>query len=524
MTSRRRLIMGAPAAAALAVLAGCQLGGRTVVDVRKFGARGDGAADDSRAIQAAAAALRSGGTLYFPPGTYRFAQRRPDGSAAIVITGVSDVDVQFDAGAELLMDNVDETARTGTSHGLLVRGPASRISLRNVNIRWVSDAKRSIGDGIRVVGCPAHGGALPAGWSGPRREVSRLTLSDCVIRRSPQAGVIMMGVSDISVAGLRVIDSRADGLHFNACRQARIEDYTAVDAGDDGLALVTYFARQFSFDQTAQTFSFPALTDWSNTDVVVKDVDIVRGRANGVRIAGANRVTIGGLRVGGVRSGAAVMVDSAAPGTDVGWNYVASRAVRVDDVTATDCDTGIHLLARPGASGDKSFREFDVHIGDAKVDGCDNWSVRAESLAEHRVSGLRIDDCSISSTSTTGGNGGVGIVQANGVSLGHVSIRHAEPVVAFKTVEARQLEVDRLAVTISASEQPEGTAAPCVSLDASDGVIAELEIDWTAAPTTWNAVSMSATEQCGGDFREMPVAIGSLKLTPPLGKSAITCQ
>ena len=58
--------------------------------------------------------------------------------------------VEFEPGAELLMDNLDPTTHTGTSHGLLVRGPAWRISLRNVNIRWVAGAKRSLGDGIRV--------------------------------------------------------------------------------------------------------------------------------------------------------------------------------------------------------------------------------------------------------------------------------------------------------------------------------------------------------------------------------------
>jgi hypothetical protein len=44
--------------------------GRTL-DVRKYGAKGDGEADDTAAIQAAIdAAGRDGGTLVFPPGTY----------------------------------------------------------------------------------------------------------------------------------------------------------------------------------------------------------------------------------------------------------------------------------------------------------------------------------------------------------------------------------------------------------------------------------------------------------------------
>jgi hypothetical protein len=523
--SRRGLLAGMPGAAALAVLTGCQLdGGRTVIDVRRFGARGDGVTDDSPAIQAAVAALRSKSTLYFPKGTYRFAQRRPAGAAAIVITGASDVDVEFDPGAELYMDNLDPVTRTGTSHGLLISGPAARIALRNVNIRWAAGAKRSLGDGIRVAGCPVFGAAPPSGWSGPGAPVNGISVSGCTVRASPQAGVIMLGVSDITVAGLRVADSGADGLHFNACRKATITDYSATSTGDDGLALVTYFARQFAFDETAYNFAFPSLTDWSNADFAINNVTVVGGKANGVRIAGANRVTLGGLKVVGVQYGSAVMVDSAEPGTNVGWNYVASGTVRLADVTATNCDTGIHLLARPGASGDQRFTDFDVNIGDAKLDGCGNWSVRAESLTQRMVSGLRVDTCSISSTSTTGGNGGVGIGNARGISFGNISIRHTEPVVAFTAANARQLAVDRLSVAINQSEQPAGTTTPCVSLDGSDGVINDMEVGWSAAPSSWIAVQQSVTGQCGAGSGEGSVVIRRLTVTAPVSNSAVECS
>ncbi|WP_234834859.1 glycosyl hydrolase family 28-related protein [Mycolicibacterium stellerae] len=481
----------APVAVAAAVLLGRQRDGRIVVDVSKFGARGDGVTDDSQAIQAAVGFLRSKDTLYFPPGIYRFAQRHPTGAAAIAITGVSDVEIEFASGAELFMDNLDPTAHTGTSHGLLVRGPASRISLRNVSIRWAAGAKRSLGDGIRVVGCPDDGDSPPVGWSGPRAPVAGINLADCVVRGSPQAGVVMFGVSGIDVAGLRVANSQADGLHFNACRRARIDDYSAVDTGDDGMALVTYFARRFSFDDAAHTFSFPVLTDWSNADFAISNVSIVGGKANGVRIAGAHRVTLTDLRVAGVQSGSAVMVDSAEPGSDVGWNYVASRAVRAEGVTAADCDTGVHLLARPGASGDVRFSDFDVSLDDTKFDGCHNWSVRAESLTDHKVSGLRIRNCAISSASTAGGNGGVGIANANGISLRNVSIRHAERVVALSAVNTGQLAVERLSVTIGKSDQQAVSAPPCLSLNGSDRVITDVTF---------------------------------LEITPALGDAAINCR
>jgi hypothetical protein len=321
-----------------------------------------------------------------------------------------------------------------------------------------------------------------------------------------------------------VTDSGADGLHFNACRQGSVDEYSAVNTGDDGLALVTYFSARPAFDRAAHTFSYPELTDWSNTDFTVTNVNVFGCRANGIRIAGANRVTVEGLDVVGVHAGSAFLIDSAEPGADVGWHYVASRAIRLDDVTATDCDMGIHLLARPGSSGDGRFTDFDVHVGDAKIDDCPTWSVRVESLTETPVNGMRIDNCSVTAASTTGGNGGVGVGNADRTSFGTMAIRHAQPVVAFTAVNAGALTVDHLSVAITRPDPPEGTAKNCVDLDGCDGVIDELTIGWPAATGAWVPVRLSSRGPCANDVGETPLAIRTLTVTPPVERpSAVAC-
>ncbi len=470
------------------------------VDVRHHGATGDGVTDDAAAIRRAVAALRPNSTLYFPTGTYRFADRRKNADAAIVIAGLRGITVEFAAGAELVMDNLDPDSGTGTGHGILVHGPASDVKLRNVTIRWSQSATRSMGDGIRIVGDP-----FSLGWNhGP---VNRVTLSDCLIHGSPQAGVIMIGVSDIRIAGLQTEETRADGLHFNACRRARIDNYTAIGAGDDGLALVTYYAPEKSIDPAAQTFSFPHLTRWSNDEFVITNVAIKGGRANGVRLAGARGVTLAGLAVVGVDAGAAVMIDSAAPGNDVGWHYVASRGVKVSDLAIDSCETGIHVLARPSDTPDPRFTGFDVAIEGAAVRGCANWSVRAESLSGQRATGFDLRSCTVEASSSIGGNGGVGLANTRYSRLNAVSIQHTDAVLVFAATDVGDLAVDRLAVTITAGDPPD-EPGPCTGFENCDGVVDDLRIAWDSAPAAWSPLHLADDASGVGQSARLTIRTG----------------
>lgn len=510
--SRRRLLAGVPVVAGLVTLAGC--GSRDVINVRDFGARGDGVTDDSAAIEQAAAALRSHTTLHFPSGSYRFAKQ--GGPAAMVISAVTDVAVEFAPGAELVLDNINRADRTGTGHGILVRGPAEGITLRNIMIRWAEESRRSLGDGIRVEGLPDV--APAGGWAVPHGRVTGISLRDCVVQNSPQTGVVMVGASKIAVRGLRVQNSGADGLHFNACREARIRGLSTSDTGDDGLALVTYFEDAPAYDRDAGTFAFPELTDWSNTDFDIADVSVTRSAANGVRLAGARQVTLRGVDVSATHAGAAVMVDSAAPGTDTGWHYVASCDIRIIDVSSSECHSGIHVLARPGSSGRDLFTEFGVQIDEAHLDRCENWAVHAESLSTPPVAGVHIAKCTVISNSMTGGNGGLGIDRARNVSLGQVSITHAEPVVAFRTQDA-DLSVEQLTISIDNDRSPAGGVRPGLVLHGS-GAIDQLHVRWPGAPASWAPVQVSVPTGCA----QPPVTIRRLRVHTPHGHSGVQCS
>lgn len=518
--SRRRVLCLLPATAAyIACAPGVsstpQHSRENRVDVRAFGAKGNGKEDDSAAIQAAVRALRSGSELYFPVGSYRFAQQRPPGNAAVAISGISNVTIEFASGAELVMDNLDSRTGEGTSHGIFIRGPASDINLRNVAIRWKNRAPRSFGDGIRVLGYPT-GMGTPAGWLGPPAPVSRVRLSGGDIRYSPQAGAILIGVSDVSVTGLRVHGTAADGLHFNACQNARIDDYTCTENGDDGLALVTYYSEGPSFDDAAQTFAFPELTEWSNTDFTMSDVSVSGGRADGVRFAGANRVSLTGFSATGIPNGSGVIVDSASVvGPDTAWRYVASRGVRVRQISVNNCDIGFQVLARPSEAVDPRFTDFDVELSGATFRDCPNWSVRAESLTTQRITGFRVADCSASATSTTEGNGGFGLGNTRDISVGTVSIKHAKPVICFSVVDSARLHVASVDLTISEPARSEIATTPAAFFNGSDGAIDSMEVKWPQAPSSWTPVHIGGRDgRCSPSPESPPIVIKSLTVVP----------
>lgn len=496
---------------------------QSVVDVRDFGAIGDGVADDSDAIAAAVATLTPGGTLYFPGGRYRVARPHPPGGAAIVVTRLSDVEIRFEPGAELVMDNIDSATSTGTGHGILIRGPATDITLRDVVIRWARPVKRSIGDGIRIVGYPTGFGSPPQGWEGPSAPVRGVTLTGCRIESSPQAGVIMMGVSDIEVTGLRVRRTLGDGLHFNACRQGRIDDYTAIDTGDDGLALVTYYSAQFGFDSAAESFSFPALNDWSNAHFTATNITVEGGGANGMRVAGANGVELITFAATNLRTGAGVMVDSASVGSDAEWNYVASRGVRLAGVNVGHCEFGLHVLARPDDGGDRQFADFDVRVADLTARECANWGVRAESITELPMTGLHIETCDVTASSTTGGNGGIGVGDADGVVLGRVSVGHTHPVMAFNAHNSTNMTIGDLLVAISEPTSP-ADPPPCIAIDESRGVVDAVLVKWPAAPLSWHPIRVTNRDVgCDPQSAASPVTIRALGVEPSVQSPVTWC-
>lgn len=358
----------------------------------------DGNADDTLAIDCINAMLNAG---YVTDLNWNRVLRYTDVSlarnAAITLIDRSDWSIDM-TGGSLLIDNLRPAVVDGTNYqigsggGIWIGGASRRWRLHNPTVEWARRATyRSVGDGITVKGKPNDRDCASLFFISGRASV----------KRSPQAGVIIMGARDFSIGDVDTQDLCADSLHFNACRAftargVRSTDSRTTDSlqiGDDALAFVNYYhptdagGGGAGWKTSTTPWNFSTLGDWSNANCVVGYVNAVGGRANGCRISGSQRVTVGPITARDKFAGAALVIDAVealnGPQGRRGWRYLASRKVEVGTVQSENCQFGVLIVSDNSSTA--AFQDFDVDIGSVTVEGATTHSV-----AQARSGGVRI--------------------------------------------------------------------------------------------------------------------------------------
>lgn len=431
---------------------GGESGGVNVVNILDNGAIGDGIADDSAAFKAAQAKMRDGMVLHIPAGTYRIASA-PTAAldrAALVLSGLSNIGVYFEPGAVLLMDNLID-GRSTTS-GILVRGKAEHVTIINPTVRWKTRPTERGGqsNGVVAFGYPSDG-APAEGWLGSTGTVSHLTIVNPTVEQSAEAGIYIVGCSDVNVTGSRSIDTLADGLHFNACRRVTVNNHHALNVEDDGLAFVNYYhPTQKWEDGYIGPFWLPALSEWCSSGTAT-NVVVNGNRANGFRVQMCQDLAISNVEVTDKDQFfkfTSATLDSGNP-----WQSLASRNVVVSDLIGADCAGGgcIETYNIDGTDDQKWWDFAGCQITNVTVRNMGNWSFSTEGKDSDlsRISGFTIKNFkSVAGDSTpgqtVGGHGGfrfVGLVNTviDGIELtsDHAS---AQVIVAG----ASQLRTDHL--------------------------------------------------------------------------------
>jgi hypothetical protein len=199
------------------------------LDVRDYGAKGDGRTKDTRAIQAALdAAGRSGGAIYFPSGEYvsgtlrlrsRVALRLAAGAALIA----SPDDMDFDRYEELGYDSFADRETTDFNFALL-QGRA----LQDVRIFGPGRI-----DGNRT----KRGGPKPIAL----KECSKIQIHDLTIDNAPNYNISLLGCDDVDIVGVTIRNGYSDGIDPDCCRNVRIVN-SRVESRDDAIVAKASFA------------------------------------------------------------------------------------------------------------------------------------------------------------------------------------------------------------------------------------------------------------------------------------------
>jgi hypothetical protein len=254
--SRRALLRGAgllsvPWLASWPLPAWSELAGRSV---RDHGARGDGKAKDTAAIQAAIDAAAPGGVVFFPPGDYvsgtlRLRSRLVVRLAAGATLIASPDDADFDPHEKLDYDSFADRETTDFSFALL-----QGRRLQHVGI---------VGPGRIDGNRRSRGGPKPIAL----KECRNVTIRNVTLDNAPNYNISLLGCDHVDIRGVTIRNGYSDGIDPDCCRYVRIAG-CRVESRDDAIVLKASLA-----------LGVRRPTEY----VVVTDCDLVNVR-NGLKI------------------------------------------------------------------------------------------------------------------------------------------------------------------------------------------------------------------------------------------------
>ena len=198
-------------------------------NVRQFGAKGDGLAKDTKAIQAAvdtAGAL--GGTVHFPPGNYF------SGSVRLR----SHVTLFLDAGATL-----------AASQDKADFDPYEKLNFKSFSDEETTDFHYALvrGQDVEHIGITGPGtiDGNRTKRHGPKpialKNCRHIAVRDITLRNAPNYNISLLGCDFVNIEGVTILNGYADGIDPDCCHHVRIAN-CYVEAFDDAIVPKASFA------------------------------------------------------------------------------------------------------------------------------------------------------------------------------------------------------------------------------------------------------------------------------------------
>jgi len=237
-----------------------------IFDVKRFGAKGDGKALDSPAINKAidAAAAAGGGTVIFPAGTYRSFSIRLKSNvglyishgATILAADPRDGDGKYDAPEPNPADQYQDFGHSHWHNSLIWGENLENISISGPGRIWGKGLVRTgnqsrtkeqndalanvvLDPKIAPFGYPSQRDAVETGWGNKSIALKlcrNVIIRDISILHGGHFGILATGVDNLTIDNVK-IDTNRDGMNVDSCKNVRISNATINSPFDDGICL-----------------------------------------------------------------------------------------------------------------------------------------------------------------------------------------------------------------------------------------------------------------------------------------------
>jgi polygalacturonase len=244
-------------------------------NVKSFGAKGDGKANDTSAINKAvdAANAAGGGTVLFTAGNFRcFSIHLKsnvalylDHGATIVAADPHDGDGKYDAAEPNQWDQFQDFGHSHWHNSLIWGENLENISIFGPGKIWGKGLVRS-GSQSRtkeqndaLASVPTDSKLAPFGYPNPRDAVEpgwgnksialkscrNVLIRDITIFHGGHFAILATGVDNLTIDNIK-IDTNRDGIDVDACKNVRISNCTVNSPFDDGICPKSSFALGYA--------------------------------------------------------------------------------------------------------------------------------------------------------------------------------------------------------------------------------------------------------------------------------------
>jgi polygalacturonase len=222
------------------------------VDVKRFGATGDGNTLDSPAINKAieAAAANGGGTVCFPAGSYLCYSIRLKSNVALWLTqGATIVAADspedgsgkgYDpAESNAPWENYQDYGHNHWHNSLLWGEGLENVAILGPGRIWGKGLSRGWGTGPKAESPGAGNKAIAL------KKCRNVLLRDLGILHGGHFGILATGVDNLTIDNL-TIDTNRDGMDVDCCRNVHIANCTVNSPWDDGICLKSSYALGYA--------------------------------------------------------------------------------------------------------------------------------------------------------------------------------------------------------------------------------------------------------------------------------------